>query len=48
VDLALCYWREGAIDEARVTLDDALRRSVISKASSASRSVESSHRRKSF
>ncbi|HEX9545186.1 MAG TPA: helix-turn-helix domain-containing protein, partial [Pyrinomonadaceae bacterium] len=25
VDLALCYWREGAIDEARVTLDDALR-----------------------
>jgi tetratricopeptide (TPR) repeat protein len=26
VDLALCYWREGAIDEARVTLDDALRK----------------------
>jgi len=26
VDLAICYWREGAIDEARVTLDDALRR----------------------
>ncbi len=25
VDLALCYWREGAYDEARVTLDDALR-----------------------
>jgi tetratricopeptide (TPR) repeat protein len=25
VDLALCYWREGAFDEARVTLDDALR-----------------------
>src|SRR6266550_3472250 len=24
VDLALCYWREGAFDEARVTLDDAL------------------------
>ena len=26
VDLALCYWREGAFDEARVTLDEALRR----------------------
>ncbi len=25
-DLAICYWREGAIDEARVTLDDAIRR----------------------
>jgi len=25
VSLALCYWREGAFDEARVTLDDALR-----------------------
>ncbi|MEP6742006.1 MAG: helix-turn-helix domain-containing protein [bacterium] len=25
VDLAICYWREGAFDEARVTLDDALR-----------------------
>jgi tetratricopeptide (TPR) repeat protein len=24
VDLAICYWREGAFDEARVTLDDAL------------------------
>jgi tetratricopeptide (TPR) repeat protein len=24
VDLALCYWREGAFDEARVTLDAAL------------------------
>ncbi|MCA1603667.1 MAG: hypothetical protein LC776_19180, partial [Acidobacteria bacterium] len=24
VDLGICYWREGAIDEARVTLDDAL------------------------
>lgn len=24
VDLALCYWREGAFDEARVTLDEAL------------------------
>ncbi len=26
VDLAICYWREGALDEARVTLDDALTR----------------------
>lgn len=25
VDLAICYWREGAFDEARVTLDDAIR-----------------------
>ncbi len=24
VDLAICYWREGAFDEARVSLDDAL------------------------
>lgn len=24
IDLAICYWREGAFDEARVTLDDAL------------------------
>jgi len=24
-DLALCYWREGAFDEARITLDDALK-----------------------
>lgn len=24
VDLAVCYWREGAYDEARVSLDDAL------------------------
>ena len=23
-DLALCYWREGAFDEARVTLQEAL------------------------
>jgi tetratricopeptide (TPR) repeat protein len=26
VDLAICYWREGAFDEARVTLDDAIRK----------------------
>ncbi len=26
IDLAICYWREGAIDEARVTLDEALNR----------------------
>jgi len=26
VDLAICYWREGAFDEARVSLDDALER----------------------
>jgi tetratricopeptide (TPR) repeat protein len=26
VDLGICYWREGAFDEARVTLDDALQR----------------------
>jgi tetratricopeptide (TPR) repeat protein len=25
IDLAICYWREGAFDEARITLDDALR-----------------------
>ncbi|MEK6281334.1 MAG: helix-turn-helix domain-containing protein [Acidobacteriota bacterium] len=25
VELAICYWREGALDEARVTLDEALR-----------------------
>lgn len=25
-DLAICYWREGAVDEARITLDDALTR----------------------
>lgn len=25
VDLAICYWREGALDEARITLDDALK-----------------------
>src|SRR5258707_4718477 len=25
-DLALCYWREGAFDEARIHLTDALRR----------------------
>ena len=24
VDLAICYWRKGAFDEARITLDDAL------------------------
>ena len=24
IDLAICYWREGAFDEARITLDDAL------------------------
>jgi tetratricopeptide (TPR) repeat protein len=24
VDLSICYWREGAFDEARITLDDAL------------------------
>jgi tetratricopeptide (TPR) repeat protein len=24
IDLAICYWREGSFDEARVTLDDAL------------------------
>ncbi len=26
VDLAICYWRKGAFDEARITLDDALLR----------------------
>ena len=26
IDLAICYWREGAFDEARITLDDALLR----------------------
>ncbi len=26
IDLAICYWREGAVDEARITLDDALAR----------------------
>ena len=26
IDLAICYWREGALDEARITLDDALLR----------------------
>ncbi|MDQ2920263.1 MAG: hypothetical protein M3R52_01415 [Acidobacteriota bacterium] len=26
VDLATCYWRKGAFDEARITLNDALRR----------------------
>ena len=26
VDLAVCYWREGALDEARVVLEDALSR----------------------
>ncbi|HEV2914892.1 MAG TPA: sigma 54-interacting transcriptional regulator [Pyrinomonadaceae bacterium] len=26
IDLAICYWREGAFDEARITLRDALRR----------------------
>ena len=26
VDLAICYWREGAFDEARITLDDALQK----------------------
>ncbi|MGI9066354.1 MAG: helix-turn-helix domain-containing protein [Pyrinomonadaceae bacterium] len=26
IDLATCYWREGAYDEARITLDDALLR----------------------
>lgn len=25
-DLAICYWREGAVDEARITLDNALNR----------------------
>jgi len=25
IDLAICYWREGAFDEARVTLEDAVR-----------------------
>jgi tetratricopeptide (TPR) repeat protein len=24
IDLGICYWREGAFDEARITLDDAL------------------------
>ena len=26
IDLGTCYWREGAVDEARITLDDALMR----------------------
>lgn len=26
VDLGICYWREGALDEARITLDDAIQR----------------------
>lgn len=26
VDLGICYWREGAFDEARITFDDALQR----------------------
>jgi len=26
IDLAICYWREGALDEARITLNDALLR----------------------
>ena len=26
VDLGICYWREGAFDEARVTLDEAIRK----------------------
>ena len=26
VDLGVCYWREGALDEARITFDDALQR----------------------
>lgn len=26
VDLGICYWREGAVDEARITFDAALRR----------------------
>jgi len=26
IDLAICYWREGAFDEARISLDDALMR----------------------
>lgn len=26
IDLAICYWREGSFDEARITLDDALLR----------------------
>ena len=26
IDLGACYWREGALDEARITLDDALAR----------------------
>jgi tetratricopeptide (TPR) repeat protein len=26
IDLSICYWREGAFDEARITLDDALLR----------------------
>lgn len=25
IDLSICYWREGAFDEARITLDEALR-----------------------
>ncbi len=28
IDLAICYWREGAFDEARVTLQDVLRQSA--------------------
>ncbi len=26
IDLGICYWREGSVDEARITLDDALMR----------------------
>ena len=26
VDLGICYWREGALDEARITIEDALQR----------------------
>ena len=26
VDLGICYWREGALDEARITFDDAIER----------------------
>jgi len=34
VDLGICYWREGALDEARITFDDACYASATSKANS--------------
>jgi two-component system response regulator HydG len=39
IDLAICYWREGAFDEARVTLQEVLNRLADSKSEQKARAL---------